>query len=431
MKESNKEDIIKNRGESGLPEEEGLNPEQSINEQFPDWKRKTALFLSGQAVSLFGSALVQYAIIWYITLNTKSGQMMTISALFGFLPQIVISLFAGVWADRYSRRLLIMLSDILIATSTLVLAILFLMGYKDIWLMFIVSGIRSFGTGIQQPAVNAMVPQIVPQEKLAKVNGINGSILTLIMLVSPAVSGVLLSFATIEAIFFIDIATAMIAVAIMAALKVPLHKKAAEKQQIGYLDDLRAGFRYTAEHPFVRSLLGFYLVFFFLITPVAFLTPLLVARTFGEEVWRLTANEMFYFAGSIVGGLAFTAWSGFKNRVHTITAAAIAFGLLTALLGVSRVFWIYLIVMFLEGVGMPFFSNPLTVLLQEKVDMDMQGRVFSMLQIVSSTAMPVGMLVFGPLADVMSIELLLIITGVLMIVAGASIYYSKGFRTVS
>lgn len=431
MRESDKEKIKNDPGEAGLPEEGGLSPEYSINEQFADWKKKTALFLSGQAVSLFGSALVQYAIIWYITLNTKSGQMMTISALFGFLPQIVISLFAGVWADRYSRRLLIMLSDTLIATSTLILAILFLMGHKSIWMMFIVSGIRSFGTGIQHPAVNAMVPQIVPQDKLAKVNGINGSILTLIMLISPAVSGALLSFATIESIFFIDVATAIIAVSIMAVLKVPLHRKALEKQQLGYLDDLKAGLKYTSEHPFVRSLLGFYLVFFFLVTPVSFLTPLLVARTFGEEVWRLTANEMFYFAGSIAGGLIFTAWSGFKNRVYTITAASISFGLLTALLGASRIFWIYLIIMFLEGIGMPFFSNPLTVLLQEKVDMDMQGRVFSMLQIVSSTAMPVGMLVFGPMADIVSIELLLVVTGVLMVISGASIHYNKGFRSVS
>ncbi len=401
------------------------------NESFAGWRKKAALFLSGQAVSLFGSALVQYAIIWYITLNTQSGQMLTISAIFGFLPQIIISLFAGVWADRYSRRKLIIMSDLLIAASTLILAIIFLMGYKSIWMMFVVSGVRSFGTGIQTPAVNAMVPQIVPQDKLAKVNGLNGSIMTLIMLVSPAVSGALLTMSTIETIFFIDIITAMLAVIIMALLKVPIHKKAEEKQDTGYLDDLKAGMKYAGEHAFVRSLLIFYLIFFFFVTPVAFLTPLMVARTFGEEVWRLTFNEMVYFAGSIVGGLVFAAWGGFKDRIFSIALACIAFGLLTAALGLSSVFWIYLIIMFLEGVGMPFFSNPLTVLLQEKVDMDMQGRVFGMLQIVSSTALPVGMLVFGPLADIVSIELLLIVSGVLMAAAGASIFYNKGLRSVS
>lgn len=430
MKEANnpglKEAIEKKEQQKSIQ-----NAAQEISGEYVGWKKKAALFLSGQAVSLFGSALVQYAIIWYITLNTKSGQMLTVSAIFGFLPQIAISLFAGVWADRYNRRMLIILSDLLIAASTLILAVLFMMGYKDIWMLFIVSGIRSFGTGIQTPAVNAMVPQIVPQDKLAKVNGLNGSILTLIMLVAPAVSGALLSMSTIEVIFFIDVVTAMIAVAIMAVLKVSIHKKAAEKQNTGYLDDLKAGIKYAGDHPFVRSLLVFYLIFFFLVTPVAFLTPLMVTRTFGEEVWKLTFNEMAYFAGSIAGGLVFAAWGGFKDRVFTIAIACISFGILTAVLGLSNIFWFYLVIMFLEGVGMPFFSTPLTVLLQEKVDADMQGRVFGMLQIVSSTALPVGMLVFGPLADILSIELLLVVTGVLMTASGVSIFYNRGLRSVS
>ena len=68
------------------------------------WLRRVILFLSGQTVSLFGSALVQYAITWHITLTTQSGVMMTIATLCGFLPQVVISLFAGVWADRYNKK---------------------------------------------------------------------------------------------------------------------------------------------------------------------------------------------------------------------------------------------------------------------------------------------------------------------------------------
>src|SRR5512134_2369803 len=93
------------------------------------WKKKTAIFLSSQTLSLFGSMLVQYAIIWYVTLATQSGTVLTISTIAGFLPQIVISLFAGVWADRYPRKRLIIAADVLTATSTLALALFFLSGY--------------------------------------------------------------------------------------------------------------------------------------------------------------------------------------------------------------------------------------------------------------------------------------------------------------
>ena len=102
------------------------------------WKRKITLFLTAQTISLFGSSLVQYAIIWYITLTTTSGVMMTISTVCGFLPQMAISLFAGVWIDRYSRKKMIMLADGMIAIATLLLAVMFLMGYNNIWLLYLI-----------------------------------------------------------------------------------------------------------------------------------------------------------------------------------------------------------------------------------------------------------------------------------------------------
>ena len=122
-----------------------------------NWKKSITRFLTAQTISLFGSSLVQYAIVWYITLTTSSGKMLTISTLCGFLPQILISLFAGVWIDRYDRKLMIMLSDSVIAVSTLLLAIAFLSGHKSVWLLFAALVVRSAGTGIQTPAVNAKI----------------------------------------------------------------------------------------------------------------------------------------------------------------------------------------------------------------------------------------------------------------------------------
>lgn len=130
---------------------EGTSPSQSG--PIPNWKKNIVLFLASQAVSLFGSSLVQYAITWYITLKTQSGVMMTTSIICGFLPAFLVSPFAGVWADRYNRKILIMAADSFIAVSTLILALLFLAGYNAIWLLFVVSAVRSIGSGIQTPAI--------------------------------------------------------------------------------------------------------------------------------------------------------------------------------------------------------------------------------------------------------------------------------------
>lgn len=396
--------------------------EQSFN----PWQKKIILFLSSQTISLFGSSLVQYAIMWYITLNTQSGVMMMISIICGFLPTFFVSPFAGVWADRFNRKLLIIASDTFIATSTLVLAILFLLGYDSLWLMFMVSAIRSVGTGIQTPAVGAILPQIVPEDQLTKVNATNGSIQSLVMLVSPMASGALLTIAPIEVIFFVDVVTAAIAVLIMTVLvHVPVHAKALQKQVTSYFDDALVGIRYIRDHKFIKSMFAFFAVFFFAAAPVAFLTPLQTTRTFGNDVWRLTAIEIVFSIGTMAGGILLASWQGFKNRIHTMVFSSVLIGVFTFALGVTPIFWLYLVFMAVVGLAIPLFNTPAFVLLQEKVENDFMGRVFGVLGMISSIMMPIGMLVFGPLADVIDIELMLIGTGLVMLLIGFILLCNK------
>lgn len=391
------------------------------------WVKRIVWFLTGQTISLFGSSLVQYAIIWYITLTTSSGLMMTISTACGFLPQILISLFAGVWADRFDRKKLIMLADGTIAASTLVLAILFLCGFRDLWLLFVVSGIRSVGAGVQTPAVNALIPQMVPADRLMKVNGINGSVQSLTLLISPAVSGAMLSGASLDlvSVFFVDIVTAVIGIGILFFL--PVERQVRETvAKGGYFDDLKAGLAYVGRQRFLRSFLFFYAILMFLVTPAAFLTPLMIARSFGDEVWRLTANEILFSGGTMLGGLLLAVWGGFRNRMHTLLTACAVFGLLTAALGFSSHFIVYLILIALTGLSMSFMNSPSLVLLQEKVEGSMQGRVFGLVQIISASAMPLGMAVFGPIADHVRVEWLLIGTGICMAVCSVLLFLDRG-----
>lgn len=391
-----------------------------------NWKKNIILFLTSQTISLFGSALVQYAITWYITLETQSGVMMTISIICGFLPTFFLSPFAGVWADRYNRKLLIMLSDSMIAISTLILAIIFLMGYGSIWMLFVVSAVRSVGAGIQTPAVGAILPQLVPEDKLTKVNATNGSIQSLIMLIAPMISGALLSIATIEAIFFIDVVTAAIAVfTLLVFLKVPTHAKAMEKQTTSYFYDMHEGYIYIKNHSYVKKFFIFCAFLFFLAGPPSFLTPLQVTRSFGDEVWRLTAIEIAFSIGMMIGGIIMASWGGLKNKVYTIVLGATIMGACGVAFGVTSIFWIYLIFMGVVGVAIPIFNTPAMVLLQEKVEEEFMGRVFGVMSMISSIMMPLGMMIFGPAADIVKIEWLLIGTGLFTVIISLLMLGSK------
>jgi DHA3 family macrolide efflux protein-like MFS transporter len=375
----------------------------------PHWKRDTTLFLSGQTASLFGSMLVQYAIMWYLTLETKSGVVLMLSAVFGMLPQAIVSIFGGVWADRLNRKWLIVAADASIAVTTLVLAVLMLFGYTELWLIFLTLAIRSTGAGIQQPAAAALIPQLVPTQHLLRVNGIYQSIMSAMMLIAPAAAAAVYATSSIVSIFFIDVVTAAIGIGFLLAIAVPTIRTSIET---GYFADLVKGVKYTFTHTFVRWLLLLFGVVFILTVAPSMLTPLMVVRNFGEEIWLLTVNELAFSIGMLLGGVLIATWGGLKNKVVMIIASSVLFGALTLALGLSTNVWVFFAFMFLVGLAVPFFSTPSTTLLQERVEPEFQGRVFGFVGVVMATAMPIGMVLFGPLADVVPVEWVLVGAGI-------------------
>lgn len=388
------------------------------------WKKDIALFLSAQTVTLLGSSIVQYAIIWYITLTTSSGLMITISTLCGFLPQLIISLFAGVWVDRYNRKYVSMISDAAITLVTLLLAVSFILGYKPLWLIFAVLAVRSFGTGIQTPTVNAIIPQLVPKDRLIKINGINSTLSSLNMLIAPAASGVLYAYFSIEKIFFADVITATIGLVLMSMLKITkLTNDNLDGQST--IKAIGEGFRYLRQNPFIRYQIMFLIVMMILISPAAFMTPLMVSRSFGPEAWRLAINEMAFSSGAIAGGILIAMWGGFTNRLRTTLFAGGAYGFFMFALGCAPLFSIYLVFNFLIGITMPCFNAPVTSLLQEKVIPEMHGRIFSLVQVANCCALPLGMVLFGPLADHFRIQHLLVIAGVLVLLLCVQLFVKR------
>ncbi|GHU57479.1 MFS transporter [Clostridia bacterium] len=395
------------------------------------WKRNAGFFIGGQFASMFGSMLVQYAITWHITLETQSGVWMMLFTCAGMLPMVLISPFAGVWADRYNRKYLVNISDAVIAVATLILAVLFLMGYRNMWLMLIVVVVRGFGQGVQSPAVSALIPQIVPQEHLTRFNGIQSSVQSLTMFATPMLAGVLLTFLPIEYIFFIDVITAVIGISVVLLfVHVPhLERKQSENGIKAYWSELKEGIRYIGGISWLKILLAYTVFFCVCMTPAAMLTPLQVTRTFGDDVWRLTAVEMGFSIGMMLGGVAISVWGGFKNKVHTMILACFVFGVTTFLFGIVPNFWVYLGIMLLCGMSVPLFNTPTQTIMQSKLDPAIMGRVFSVMMMLNGLAMPVGMLLFGPLGDVVRIENLLIITGVLLFASGFVLASSKTLKS--
>jgi DHA3 family macrolide efflux protein-like MFS transporter len=371
--------------------------------------------------------LVQYAITWHVALDTLSGIWVTLFTCAAMLPTVIISPFAGVWADRYNRKTLINIADGAIAVSTLILAFVIHAGHDSIILMLIVVAMRGFGQGVQQPSVSALIPQLVPAEHLARFNGIQATTQSLTMFASPMLAGVLVTFLPIQYIFFIDVATAAIGIAVVFfCVHVTKPEYTAKSSGFkAYIAEIKEGLDLIMQTPWLRLMLLYMAGFCICMAPAAMLTPLQAARTFGQDYWRLTAIEMLFSIGMMAGGIAISIWGGFRNRMRTITLACFAFGLTTFLFGVVPNFWIYLGVMLLCGATVPFFNTPAMTIMQTQVEPHIMGRVMSVSSMINGVAMPLGMLIFGPLGDVVRIETLLIIAGTLLFASGFVLLASK------
>lgn len=393
--------------------------------------KKVAIFLAGQTITTFGSYLVQYAIMWHLTLETKSGLVLALAAVFGFLPQAIVSVFAGVWADRVNRKMMIIVSDSTIALATLGLALLMSSGIDDLWLIFLVMAVRSVGAGVQMPAVSALLPQIVPADQLMRVNGINSSIQSALGLLAPVAAAGVYSAMSLTAILLIDVATAIVGLTLLGFVAVPTLARVASADKPSYFADLQDGIRYIFGNHLVRWVMAIFGLVFLLIVAPSNLSPLMVVRNFGTEVWMLTALEISFGVGMLIGGILIAVVASKLDRLSAIIGSSVLFGLLAIGMGFTTNLFVFYGLFFIVGVAVPAFSTSAMTLLQETVEPERQGRVFGFVGIVMAVAMPLGMAVLGPLADVFPVEGLLIITGAMTVVVVAfAVFLPAGRRAI-
>ncbi len=409
--------------------QEELKPQ---SESMPGWKKKVTVFLVGQTITTFGSLLVQYALLWHLTLTTKSGVVLALAAVFGFLPQAVVSIFAGVWADRVNRKVMIILSDSTIALATLGLAFFMLSGVDDLWLVFLVMAVRSVGAGLQMPAISALIPQIVPTDKLMRVNGINSSVQSSLLIIGPVAAAGIYSTVSLAAILFVDVVTAVIGLSLLATIAVPTLSRAASNDKPSYFTDLKEGLNYIFSHDLVRWVMVIYSIVFLLVVAPSNLSPLMLVRTFGGDVWLLTVLELSFGIGMVAGGVLMATFASKMDRLGLMVGTSILFGVLAVVMGFTTNLILFYSLFFLIGLAVPAFSTASMTLLQETVEPERQGRVFGFVGIVMAVAMPLGMAVLGPLADIVSVEILLIATGALtVLIAVVAVLLPAGKRAIA
>lgn len=393
-----------------------------MNKPNDNWKSHAFRFLLSQSVSLFGSTLVQMAIVWYVTLETASGSWVAAFTICSYFPQFLLSFWGGVWADRYHRKALIIGADAIIAAVTLILMLFlpYLQGRTFLLpVILAVSAIRSLGAGIQTPAVNAVIPLLVPEKQRMRFNGVYAAMQAAAQFAAPAAAGIILSLSSLPISLLADVVTALLGIGLLAGLRLPPQNRS--RITGTYFSALRTGLRYALSHRTIARVLILYGLFIFFAVPGGFLAQLLVSRVFGSSYWYLTAAELAGFAGMTAGGLILGAWGGFRRRETTLTLGLASFGLLSVGMGLAKCVPLYLALMALYGIAMTVVQASVTTIIQDQAEKSIHGRIFGLMSTLYAGALPLGMTIFGPLADIVPIQALVVLSGIaLLLVAPAS-----------
>jgi DHA3 family macrolide efflux protein-like MFS transporter len=369
--------------------------------------KKFFVLWSSQAASLFGSAVVQFALAWYLTRETGSATVLATALMVAMIPQIVLGPFVGPLVDRWNRKKIMILADLYVMLLTVVLVVLFYTNNIEIWHIYLIMIARAVGDTFQMPALGASIPMIVPEEHLVRANGLFQMLQNGIKVVAPPAGALLMEALPMQGVLSVDIITAIIAVACLLPLVIPQPPRTTLAVKVNYLGDMKQGFHYIWKKPGLPILIGIMALLIFFVAPASSLIPVLVNTHLEGDVlklgWLISASGI----GGILGGLLQGIWAGFKKRIHTAIMGLMIMIPCSVVLGLTSPSIYYtttIPAMLFMGVGTSIFSAPNTAIMQTVVAKDMQGRVFALYGSVVTAAFPLGLIIGGPVADAFGIR---------------------------
>jgi MFS family permease len=355
----------------------------------------------GQLVSVLATNMSAFALTIWVFQKTGSATALGLVQVFFITPFLIITPFAGVMVDRHNRKLMMMVSDVVAGMATIAILVLQAFGALQVWHLYMAAIFQGLGNAFQWPAYSATISTMIPKEKLGRANGMMSLIDMGPGILAPMLAGALLPVIGLVGILSVDVTTFVFAVLVLLFVHIPQPRRTEEGAQAqgNIFKEAAFGFRYIFARP---SLLGLQLVFFFgnLCVGVAFtvLAPMILLRT-GNDSATLGLVQSAGAIGGVVGGIAMSAWGGFKRRVHGVLAGWAISSLFFALMGLTKWIPLWIALNALSSVLVPLINGSNQAIWQSKVAPDVQGRVFSARTLIAWMTNPISPLIGGTLGD--------------------------------
>ncbi len=383
-----------------------------------NWK-KTFLFIwIGQFISLLTSSIVTYATFFWLSVETKSPQVLAFSVLSGYLPQAVLGLFIGVYIDRWNRKSIMIASDLFIAFCTLVLIILFSSGNVQVEYFYILFACRSIGTAFHTPAMQASIPLLAPLSELSRIAGINQSIQSFSGIISPIIGASLISFIRIDYILALDIIGAIFACSLLLFVYIPNPiKRKTVSNVFGNIKEC-IEFIYSKKGLPYLFICSAVVTFSFMLISV--LLPLITIEHFKGNSFQIGLIEMLWGIGALIGGVIISLNRISINRVICVNVMYLLFGSYLFICGFlsSSAFLYFAILTVIGGCSYAIYNSIFLVIIQVQVKETILGRVISSYNSLILFPSILGIIGTGFLTNYIGITTVFIIAGLISIFTG-------------
>jgi DHA3 family macrolide efflux protein-like MFS transporter len=388
----------------------------TVDQKNQKWLAPFALIWGGQAFSLIGTEIVQFALIWWLTELTGSATVLATATTIALIPRIVLGPIAGTFVDRWNRRVIMIVADSIICLASLWLAYHFWMGTMQIWHVYVIMLIRSLGGIFHRPAMTASTSLMVPKEHLSRVAGFNQVLSGSINIIGAPLGALFMSLWTLDKVILIDVFTAILAIGPLFFVKIPQPVKQLENR-VGVksvIKDMKEGLDYLRGWKSLVAIVIMALAIKIALTPAFSLLPLYINQHFGATAAQYSLTEACAGAGIIVGGLIIGVWGGFKKKIVTMLGGLLGMGVSLFALGLlsPNMFIMTTVLAFLVGAMIPLFDGPYLGILQAKVAPEMQGRFFAILSSIITLTSPISLSIAGPLSDRFGLQYWYIFAGV-------------------
>ena len=384
-----------------------------VGEEVPaDWKKTIAVIWTGQAFSILSSAAASFAAMWYITETTGSALSLSLGAIFTLLPMGLLSPLGGVVADRYDRKKVIIVSDMAVGVISVILGLIVLFGQVSLPLLFLVLAVRSCAQAFHSPAMTALMPLMVPEKQLVRINALDQSLVSVSAIAGPVLGIFLYTAIGFEAVLFLDALCAVIACICLALIVTPRTGNGITEGKNAW-GELKEGISYIRADKGLLQLFVVVTILMIVSMPVGSLFPLMTYDVFNGTGYQASLIEAVWGVGMLVGSVLLLVFGGVKRLMILVFVSGMGVGITVMLCGLlnESQFVIFVILTWIMAFAMSLFSGPIMPIMQKRIPPEKMGRIMGLYITLATLASPIGLVIAGVFAEKTGISMWFLISG--------------------